>query len=155
MTSKLSLWNIALANTRNKQAYEVIWLIRRLFRAMSQEADRYLKESGLTSADRAIMEFLYPDEKLTVPAIADRYDVSRQHVQVVANGLQEKGVLLLEPNPRHKRSSLLCLSPGGRERFAAIRKSEAAIVEHMFADVSDDDLEISRNTLESLFNKLK
>ena len=144
-----------MANMRNKRAYEVTWLIRRLFRAMSQEADRYLKESGLTAADRAVMEFLYPDEKLTVPAIADRYDVSRQHVQVVANGLQKKGVLLLEPNPNHKRSSLLCLSPNGRELFAIIRKSESAIVNRMFADVSDNDLEISRNTLESLFNKLK
>ena len=144
-----------MANTRNKKAYEVTWLIRRLFRAMSQQADRYLKESGLTAADRAVMEFLYPDEKLTVPAIADRYDVSRQHVQVVANGLQEKGLLLLEPNPKHKRSSLLCLSPSGRELFASIRKSESAIVDRMFADVSDNDLEISRNTLESVFNKLQ
>ena len=144
-----------MANTRNKRAYEVTWLIRRLFRAMSQEADRYLKNSGLTAADRAVMEFLYPDEKLTVPAIADRYDVSRQHVQVVANGLQEKGLLLPEPNPKHKRSSLLCLSPGGRKQFAAIRKSESAIVGHMFANVSDDDLEISRNTLESVFRQLK
>ena len=133
-----------MANMRNKRAYEVTWLIRRLFRAMSQEADRYLKESGLTAADRAVMEFLYPDEKLTVPAIADRYDVSRQHVQVIANGLQENGVLVLEPNPKHKRSSLLCLSPSGRGLSATncdaadhhSRRHSLADTAGRFADIS-------------------
>jgi len=136
------------------QAYQITWLVRRLFRAMSQEADRYLGRFELTAADRAVMEFLYPDEKLTAPAIAERYDVSRQHVQVVVNGLQEKGVLLIEPNPKHKRSSLLRLSQLGRERFAAIRKSEAAIVKRLFAGVSDDDLEITHHTLETVLKKL-
>lgn len=144
-----------MSKERKQKTYAVTWLIRRLFRAMSQEADRYLGQWGLTAADRAVMEFLFPDEKLTVPAIADRYDVSRQHVQIVVNGLKEKGLLLIEPNPKHKRSLLLCLSPEGSEVFTAIRKRESTIVGRVFAEVSDHDLNISHSVLESMYRQLK
>lgn len=144
-----------MTKNRKQTTYEVTWLVRRLFRAMGQEADRYLKPLNMTAADRAVMEFLYPEEKLTVPAIADRYDVSRQHVQIIVNGLKKKGLLQIEPNPKHKRSLLLRLSPDGRKAFAEIRRLESDIVERMFAKVSDDDLDISYHTLGSLYRQLK
>ena len=52
------------------------------------------------------MEFLYPKEALSVPDIARRYDVSRQHVQVTVNTLVERGLARGTVNPRHKRSPL-------------------------------------------------
>ncbi|MDH5346161.1 MAG: hypothetical protein OEW59_10390, partial [Gammaproteobacteria bacterium] len=55
--------------------YEVTWLIRRLFRAMAQRADNDLRAHGLSAADRAVLEFLYPDAMLSVPEIASRYQV--------------------------------------------------------------------------------
>ena len=76
---------------------------------MAAAADDYLEASGLSAAERAVMEFLYPDRRLTVPEIAARYDVSRQHVQVTVNRLVDKGLLRAETNPRHKRSVLLRL----------------------------------------------
>ena len=33
-------------------AYKVTWLVRRLFRAMAEQADAYLRDSGLTAADQ-------------------------------------------------------------------------------------------------------
>ena len=79
--------------TPETDAYKVTWLIRRLFRAMADHADAYLHDAGLTAADRAVLEFLYPDAHLTVPAIARRYQVSRQHVQVTVNRLVQRGLL--------------------------------------------------------------
>jgi DNA-binding MarR family transcriptional regulator len=144
-----------MVEVRNKKAYEITWLMRRLFRAMSQEADRYLHKSGLTAADRAVMEFLYPGSELTVPEIADRYDVSRQHVQVTVNGLLEKGVLRSKPNPRHKRSSLISLTSHGKDVFSEIRGSESAIVDRLFSDISDQDLETTRKSLEKILRKMR
>ena len=89
--------------------YEITWLIRRIFRRMAQVAGENLETFGITAADRAVLEFLYPDEALSVPEIAQRYDVSRQHVQVTVNALLEKGLVAKRPNPRHKRSDLIRL----------------------------------------------
>lgn len=136
--------------------YEVTWLIRRLFRAMAQLADDYLRAHGLAAADRAVLEFLYPDEALSVPEIATRYQVSRQHIQVTVNTLLEDGFLEARPNPRHKRSPLFALTHVGRELFGKIRASEAELLDRLFADIPTDDIECTRRTLQAMyFHNLK
>ncbi|MDJ0699683.1 MAG: MarR family transcriptional regulator [Woeseiaceae bacterium] len=140
--------------TLAERSYELVWLIRRLFRSMAREADRYLEAIGISVADRAVMEFLYPDKQLSVPEIASRYDVSRQHVQVTANRLLDRGLMNSMPNPRHKRSVLMRLSDTGRAVFAGIRHNEDELLERLFVDVDRQDLEATRQTLRTMLDKL-
>jgi DNA-binding MarR family transcriptional regulator len=136
-------------------AYKLTWLIRRLFRALAEQADAYLRDSGLTVADRAVMEFLYPDAQLSVPDIARRYQVSRQHVQVTANRLLEEGLLSSHDNPQHKRSPLLQLSDRGVETFTEIRRNESVLLDDLYADIEIADIATTRRTLEALLHQLK
>ena len=131
--------------------YEVIWLVRRLFRAMARAADAYLGAHGLTAADRAVLEFLYPEQALSVPEIASRYQVSRQHVQVTVNALLEDGFLEARHNPRHKRSPLIAMTRVGRDLFAKIREVEASHVDALFTDIPAGDIEATRRTLEAMY----
>lgn len=137
--------------TSESPQYEVIWLIRRLFRAMGQVADNYLKAHGLTAADRAVLEFLFPEEALSVPEIASRYQVSRQHVQVTVNALLEDGFLETRPNPRHKRSRLIAITYVGRELFEKVRRIEVDYVDALFADIPEEDVERTRQTLQAIY----
>jgi len=138
-----------------ENAYGVIWLVRRLFRAMSAAADAYLEHDDLTAADRAVMEFLFPEEKLSVPAIARKYQVSRQHVQVTINRLRQSGLVAAEANPRHRRSQLFRLSDLGREAFAEIRHNEAAVVRKLFSGLDPDDVDATQRLLRSLLKRLE
>ncbi len=131
--------------------YEVTWLIRRLFRAMAHVADSYLRAHGLSAADRAVLEFLYRDETLSVPEIAARYQVSRQHIQVTVNTLLEDGFLESRRNPRHKRSPLFALTPVGRELFRKIRAAESELLDSIFTDIAADDVECTRRTLKTMY----
>ena len=140
--------------TATNDAYKVIWLVRRVFRAMAEQADDYLGDAGLTAADRAVLEFLYPDTRLTVPEIARRHQVSRQHVQVTVNRLLDQGLLESQANPRHKRSVLIALTESGRATFSRIRHAEAGRIDEMFADVEIADIATTRRTLETLLNKV-
>ncbi len=135
-------------------AYKTTWLIRRLFRAMAETADSYLRDSGITVADRAVMEFLYPDHALTVPDIARRYQVSRQHVQVTVNRLLEDGLLTSRDNPQHKRSPLLQLSDLGSDSFEEIRRNESKLIEELFSDIEIADVATTKRTLETLLGNL-
>ena len=135
-------------------AYKTTWLIRRLFRAMAEKADTYLRDSGMTAADRALMEFLYPNSALTVPDIARRYQVSRQHVQVTVNRLLEEGLLTSGDNPQHKRSPLLQLSDLGSDTFEDIRRKETELIEELFSDIEIADVATTKRTLETLLGNL-
>lgn len=136
------------------KAYEITWLIRRVFRALGTRADEYLGEAGQTAADRAVMEFLHPHARLSVPEIARRYQVSRQHVQVTVNKLLDQGLLASEENPKHKRSVLIRLSQAGRERFGEIQRTEAVLIDKLFADLNDIDIAVTHRTLRSLLDQL-
>jgi len=135
-------------------AYQVIWLVRRLFRALAREATESLEDLGVSAADRAVLEFLNPDETLSVPEIAERYQVSRQHVQVTVNRLQAAGLVETLPNPRHRRSPLALLTPRGRRIFRKIRRREEQRVADLFAPIPDKDLSATRRTLEALYAEL-
>lgn len=139
----------------NDERYEIIWLVRRLFRALAHKSGENLEGKGISVADRAVMEFLHPDAMLSVPEIAARYQVSRQHVQATVNSLLEKGLVRTRDNPRHKRSALIALTPKGRKLFASVLDADAAAIDALFADLSKDEVEITRQTLHNLFNKLK
>lgn len=136
-------------------AYEITWLVRRLFKAMAATADEYLAETEVSVAERAVMEFLYPREELSVPQIARRYRVSRQHVQVTVNGLIRKGLLRSIANPEHKRSPLIRLSSLGRDCFEEIRRNENRHVDELFADLADDALETTHATLRTLYERMR
>lgn len=136
------------------EEYQITWLIRRLFRAMGQASTDSIANLGVTAADRAVMEFLYRDGPLSVPEIAKRYQVSRQHVQVTVNPLIDKKMLVAKPNPRHKRSPLIALSPKGKTLFAKIRARDERIVERMFSGISDRDRSTTRRTLERLYDRI-
>ena len=123
---------------------------------MARAADSYLGAHGLTAADRAVLEFLYPESALAVPEIASRYQVSRQHVQVTVNTLLEDGFLETRPNPRHKRSPLIAMTRIGRDLFTKIRDVEARHVDALFADIPQEDIEATRRALEAMyFHNLK
>ena len=139
----------------NNERYAIIWLVRRLFRALAQKSAENLAGTDISVADRAVLEFLHPDARLSVPDIASRYQVSRQHVQVTVNALLDKGLVAARDNPRHKRSALISLTPKGRKLFGKVIDADTAVVDSLFAEIPRQDVEITLRTLQSLFNQLK
>jgi DNA-binding MarR family transcriptional regulator len=142
-------------SVKNGEAYQIVWLIRRLFRALGQKSNERLQPFGISAADRAVLEFLYPDEALSVPEIAARYQVSRQHVQVTVNSLIDGRLLTANDNPRHKRSPLIALTAKGRKLFTSIREQDDEIVDRIFAAISTEDRRTTQKTLESLLAQLR
>jgi len=154
MTTQLST-GAAMPQYKDTDRYQIVWLIRRLFRLLGQASDEMLSPRGLSAADRAVMEFLYPDQALSVPEIARKYSVSRQHVQVTVNPLLEKGLLTALENPRHKRSPLLQLTGKGRALFASILEQDRRAIDALFENVAAKDARITRTTLQSLMQGLE
>jgi DNA-binding MarR family transcriptional regulator len=134
--------------------YQVIWLIRRLFRALGQQSNENLKEFGISVADRAVMEFLYPDNMLSVPEIAEQYKVSRQHIQATVNSLLDAELVVTKENPRHKCSPLIMLNAKGRELFSEILKKDEEVIAVLFSRISKSSIRVTQQTLQSLLNEL-
>jgi len=143
-----------MSDTTEKDLSKVIWLVRRLFRALAQKSSENLDIFRISVADRAVMEFLYPEKKLSVPEIATQYKVSRQHVQATVNSLLAHNLVETQENPRHKRSPLIMLNDQGRMLFAKVLKKDEESIKILFSHLEKNDVQITRHTLQSLLNKL-
>ena len=103
---------------------EVIEEVRVLFHHLKRVAE-LIHEEGVGSAPRrSVLLSLHREGPQTVPQIAGRRPVSRQHIQVIVNGLLEDELVELQTNPAHKRSHLVSLTAGGQKRVADILTAE-------------------------------
>ena len=141
--------------TSTDSQYGIIWLTRRLFQALAQVSNQNLAEHGITASHRAVMEFLYPEDRMTMSDVARKHNVTRQHIQVVANELLDMGLLESHINPASKRAPHLALSKKGCKLFEKIRKQEASVIEGIFYEISPRNVEITRKTLQALLENTK
>jgi len=62
----------------------------------------------------------------TVPEIAALRPVTRQYIQKLVNAMLKKGLVRLEPNPRHRRSQRVAITDAGRAYYIETRTRFAA-----------------------------
>jgi DNA-binding MarR family transcriptional regulator len=126
---------------------ELIDEVRALFHVLKAAAERVHDEGESSAARRGVLLGLHKNGPQTVPQIARSRPVSRQHIQVVVNGLLDDGLVELMPNPAHKRSHLVALTLDGRTRVRAVAAREAAILRGLETKPAAADLLGAARTL--------
>jgi DNA-binding MarR family transcriptional regulator len=129
-----------LAN-KSETLQMLIWQIRRLFQQLASLSAEMLEDLGINPSQRAVLEFLSQQESLTVPDIARRYDVSRQHIQQTINELRQKGLVQTLHNPAHKRSVFIQRTQAGCNVFEKAQQRESLMVSQLSQNLKLKDLE--------------
>ena len=106
--------------------------------------------SDISGSMRGVMRELKHHGPLTVPQMARRRPVSRQHIQAIVNDLQRAGLASLAANPRHKRSKIVQLTLKGEEALNHIIEREHAVLNQMEIPVSVEELRETRDVLVKL-----
>lgn len=112
--------------------------VRGCFNRLKGLAERLHADLDVSAPERAVLEALAGGGALTVPEIATRRGVSRQHVQVIMNALLARSLVTPHANPTHKRSPHFALSDAGSRLFAQMRKREAAILVQLAGELETD-----------------
>lgn len=130
--------------------YRLILETRQLFHVLAQASSELNREAGITASMRAVMETLYPNSELTVPAIARTKNVTRQHIQQIVNELLRLGLAETRENPSHKRSQLIVLTPNGADQFKQILAREKKVLQLLAQEFDADRIATANETLGSL-----
>ncbi len=102
-----------------------------LFHELRATADSLHDDpDGLSAGHRGVLESLRREGARTVPDLARARPVSRQHIQVLVNRLLELELVVTTPNPAHRGSPLVALTPAGRRRFTAMVARERDAFAH-------------------------
>ena len=135
-------------STRTEALYDLIRLVRPLYKVLEAAVQHELAPTGITVPQRAVLEQLLDRGPLTVPAIGRRLVLPRQFVQKTANELLDAGLLAKRANAAHKRSLLLALTPAGLTAITGIKAREAAVMQPIALVLDRADVETTRATLQ-------
>lgn len=94
------------------------------------------------------------EEPLTVARAARRLGIARQGVQRVANDLVREGLAGFHPNPDHRGSPLLTLTPLGRTTLERITDRASAVHRVLTADIAAADIAAARGLLHRLIDEV-
>lgn len=142
--------NLPAPEAPGQPLHQAILAVRRLFHALAGTSDRAHAELGITASMRAVLDILHERGPRTVPQIARQQDVSRQHIQVVVNGLLAAGLVECIDNPDHLRSPLVRLGAAGAKACEAVRRREARMLAGLAKRVSGGDLKVTLRTLQAM-----
>ncbi len=123
------------------EVYEVIRLVRPLFRHLLKAVEDKLVGTGVSVPMRGVLERLYDHGPQSVPQIARALLIQRQFTQVTLNALVEQGWVETLPNRAHKRSPLFALSSEGRSTFEAVKARELALIAQIAPALSSADIQ--------------
>ncbi|MGF0177106.1 MarR family winged helix-turn-helix transcriptional regulator [Streptomyces sp. Marseille-Q5077] len=92
---------------------------------------------------------------LTVAQAARRLGVARQGVQRLANDLASESLVDFRPNPDHRSSPLLELTPTGRRVLDEITVRAAEVHRRLAADIPADEITAARELLRRVIDEVR
>ncbi|MFD7664772.1 MarR family transcriptional regulator [Streptomyces sp. NPDC059788] len=138
------------ADSAEHLAYEVIRRLWPLHRTVVRAMERELAGTGLTAGQHALLDALRTQGPRAVPELARTLELDRQPVQRWVNHAAELGLVEPAPNPAHRRSPLIRLTPEGSEVMNSLRRSEAAGLRRVLAGVPAAEVATTLRVLDRL-----
>jgi len=135
---------------RGAALYEVLRQVRPLLLNSARAVEAALRPAGLSVGMRAVLEILAEHGAAPVPTIGDRLDLARQGVQRHVNDLLALGYVESRPNPAHRRSVLIALTPTGAEVIDRVRADELRQLAGLARDCTREEITTAAKVLRSL-----
>jgi DNA-binding MarR family transcriptional regulator len=118
--------------------------------------DRLVSRLGLTSARWQVLGAIALAERAEPVAwLARSMGLNRQGVQRIVNELAAEGYVAFEPNPHHRRASLVVLTAKGRTAFAAADRLQTPWVNALARGFGADDIAAAKRTVAALRRRLE
>jgi DNA-binding MarR family transcriptional regulator len=122
--------------------------------ALRKSGEAVAGAEGQTQARWQVLSVV-SEEALSVPRAARRLGVARQSVQRIANELVHDGLARFQPNPDHRSSPLLALTPTGHRTLDAITIRAQAANQALTADIPAADIAAARALLRHLTTEIR
>lgn len=125
----------------------VIGETRSVFHRLRHVAEVIHATDHLSAGERGVLVELADQGPRAVPDMARARPVSRQHIQTLVNSLLARALVELVPNPKHRRSKLVRLTPTGATLVETVKAREARVLAGVSTEIDIADLDRTAKTL--------
>lgn len=136
--------------SKEQRLYDAIQMTRPLLRHITAAVDSLSLAQGISVGERAILEGLLGEGPMTAPQLTQKLQLKRQFVARILAEVKARGLVVVKPNPGHKRSVFYTLSETGQSRITAIRGREMDRVKEFCRQFKDQEIEAYYNLQSSL-----
>ncbi|GAA0650159.1 MarR family transcriptional regulator [Streptomyces thermocarboxydovorans] len=133
---------------------EVYDVVGPLYRRVQRLVEQNLAPEGLSVGVRAVLTLLHRGGPMTVPEMGRAQSISRQFVQRMVNDAAERGLVESVPNPAHRRSSLIRLTPRGSSLITAVLDREHRMLREVGGDLTDAEVTACLRVLGAMLSAL-
>lgn len=133
-----------------RQLYAVLRYVRPLHVLSARAVTAALADEQITMGVRALLEALHHDGPAPVPAIGRALSMPRQVSQRLVDQALALDLVVTEPNPAHKRSPIVRLTPAGQAAFDRIHAAELRTLATIAAGLDPDDVAAAVRVLAAL-----
>ena len=118
--------------------------------------DKLVEPLGLSSARWQVLGAIhFAETPQPVAWLARSMGLSRQGVQRIANELEKEGLVSFEPNPHHRRASLVVLTDKGQAIYDAADQRQIEWVNAFSQDIALAELQCALKVLSGMRAKLE
>lgn len=135
---------------RQERLHRVVRLIRPIHLNISRTFDRLLDASGLSLAQRAVLELLIDGGPRTVPDAARALSMKRQFVQRIVADLLDAGLVERGKAPERPRAHLYAASASGQSAYATVHARELALLREHLGDINTTEVIVTMRVLNRL-----
>lgn len=124
------------------------------FHRLTAASDALHATSGLTAGMRGLLLSIQRHGPTPVSKMAAMRPVSRQFIQRLADQMVEGGWVTTLPNPAHRRSPLIALTPKGDAAIVAIAKAESPQIARLAEGIAPADIAAAQRVLATIAQRL-
>jgi DNA-binding MarR family transcriptional regulator len=130
---------------------ELILAVFRLNGDLLAAGDDLVKDLGLTSARWQVLGAIgLSPVSLPVAHIARNMGLTRQAVQRVVDDMRTDGLVRVDPNPHHRRASLVAMTERGEAAYAGASARQERWAEELAHGLQPDAIEAATALLRTL-----
>ncbi|MEV8592538.1 MarR family transcriptional regulator [Streptomyces sp. NPDC052012] len=133
---------------------DVYDLVGPLYRRAQRSVEQGLAAEGLSVGVRAVLTLLHRGGPMTVPQMGRAQSISRQFVQRMVNDAAARGLVESVPNPAHRRSSLIRLTPDGSSVITSVLEREHALLREVGGGLTGSDVTACLRVLGAMLTAL-
>lgn len=135
---------------RGPRLAEVYRAIGPLYRKALRRVEQDQHLMGMSTGVRAVLDALHGEPAATVPTLAGRLDLSRQFVQRMVNEARQSRWLRSTPNPAHRNSPLIVLTPAGRQAIERVIAREHDLMSRIEGKLTGEDVDATLRVLQAM-----
>jgi len=132
----------------------LLYAVKRVEQVVRSRLDDLLKPTGITALQYTALTVLERHDGLPAAQLARNSFVTAQSMADMVRTLEDRGLIIREPNPRSRRELLIRLTDAGRQLLDDHAERVAALEERMIGSFSPRQLDQFRSALASAYQAL-